>query len=105
MTIFVLWIHGRGRFRETPGDVLVADALRRDDESDEYWTIVHELQRRGDRQTFELALKLATSANDAEKELGLNVLAQIGYSEGRPFSKSLCPSFSWRRSTPSPLSR
>lgn len=76
---------------DTPSEVLVADALGRDHESDEYWSAVHELQRRGDRHTFELAAQLATSADEAKVVLGLDVLAQLGFAEGRPFLEESLP--------------
>lgn len=76
---------------ETPREVLVAHALRHDHESKEFWSAVHELQRRGDRETFELAAHLARSADDASSVLGLNILAQLGFSEGRPFLEESLP--------------
>jgi HEAT repeats len=82
--------------RSTLGtDELVARALALDDddenEDEEYWAIVLELQRRGDRETFAAARALCLDASDDARCLGVAVLAQLGSAEGRPFLEESLP--------------
>jgi HEAT repeats len=82
--------------RSTLGtDELVALALALDDddenEDEAYWAIVLELQRRGDRGTFEAARALCLDASDDARCLGVAVLAQLGFAEGRPFLEESLP--------------
>ena len=65
--------------REVPARQLFAAALAEDSESDERWRIVTELQRRGDREPFDIAIELTGSANAEERELGVAVLGQLGF--------------------------
>ena len=45
-------------------DDLIDVALAEDPDSDEYWRIIHELHRRGDRRTFEFARDLSLRADE-----------------------------------------
>jgi HEAT repeat protein len=76
-------------------DELVARALALDiedeNEDEEYWAIVLELQRRGDRTTFETARTLCLDRSDDARCLGVAVLAQLGLAEGRPFLEQSLP--------------
>jgi len=60
-------------------------ALTSDDESDAYWDSVRELQKRGTRAVFDMAAQLCASEDSRSRSVGLDVLAQLGYEEGRPF--------------------
>lgn len=64
-----------------------------DDENDDdaYWAIVSELQRRGDRETFEVARALCLADSDDARCLGVAVLSQLGSSKGRPFLEESLP--------------
>jgi HEAT repeat protein len=53
--------------------------------------IVAEVHRRTDRPAFEAALALACSDHRAERVLGLDVLAQIGYPQNRPWAGETLP--------------
>jgi HEAT repeat protein len=74
---------------------LVARALTLDTDDerddDEYWAIVSELQRRGDRETFERARALCADVSDDARCLGLAVLAQLGSAQGAPFLEESLP--------------
>jgi HEAT repeat protein len=59
--------------------IAAARGLAADDDSDERWGIVRELQRRGDTETFEAALLLTQGPVGSERALGADVLAQFGY--------------------------
>jgi HEAT repeat protein len=76
-------------------DELVARALALDDdneqEDEEYWQIVLELQQRGDRETFEAARALCLAEPDDARCLGAAVLAQLGARDGRPFLEESLP--------------
>lgn len=74
--------------RGIPARQLLAAALAEDPESDERWRLVTEVQRRGDRESFDIAMELAGSANAEERELGVDVLGQLGFRDeeaDRPF--------------------
>ncbi|MEZ5231805.1 MAG: HEAT repeat domain-containing protein [Acidimicrobiales bacterium] len=62
-----------------------AEVLSPDDQVDEYWAIVHELQRRGTRACFDWALGLVEATDGGRRRLGCDVLAQLGYEDGHPF--------------------
>lgn len=62
-----------------PELIAAARGLAADDDSDERWGMVRELQRRGDGETFEAALLLTQSAVASERALGADVFAQFGY--------------------------
>jgi HEAT repeat protein len=53
--------------------------------------IIRELHRRTDRATFDAVCALARSADVLERVVALDVLAQIGYSAGRPFLEETLP--------------
>ena len=76
-------------------DELVERALVLDDEDehddDAYWAIVSELQRRGDRETFEAARRLCLEDSDDARCLGVAVLSQLGAPAGRPFLEESLP--------------
>jgi HEAT repeat protein len=80
---------------ELATDELVERALVLDDEDehddDAYWAIVSELQRRGGRETFEAARALCLDDADDARCLGVAVLSQLGYPEGRPFLEESLP--------------
>jgi hypothetical protein len=62
-----------------------------DFEDDGRWAIIRELHRRTDRAAFDAACALAGSADLLERIVALDVLAQIGYSAGRPFLEQTLP--------------
>jgi HEAT repeat protein len=76
-------------------DELVARALVLDDDDeaqdDEYWTIVAELQRRGDGDTFEAARELCEEQSDKARCLAAAVLGQLGREQGTPFLEQSLP--------------
>jgi HEAT repeat protein len=74
----------------------VAELIKRalavgDTEDDRYWDVVRELQRRGDIPAFEAASALCAAPTPASRELGLDVLAQLGYTIGRPYLEETLP--------------
>jgi HEAT repeats len=80
---------------EVGTDELVARALELDDDDEEqddvYWAIVLELQRRGDRDTFEFARALCLRESDDARCLGVAVLAKLGAEDGLPFLDESLP--------------
>jgi HEAT repeat protein len=75
-------------------DELVAAALALDegaDDDEHYWVLVAELQRRGDRETFAAARELCGEESEAARVLGVTVLGQLGYVDGRPFAEESVP--------------
>jgi HEAT repeat protein len=62
-----------------------------DFEDDGRWAIISELHRRTDRTAFDAVCALAGSADLPERIVALDVLAQIGYSAGRPFLEETLP--------------
>ena len=70
---------------------LIMKAVALDDEDDDYWTIVNELQKRGDPAVLEAMIEMCGSTSEACQRLGLNVLAQLGYESGRPFLEESLP--------------
>jgi hypothetical protein len=79
-----------GREHEDLG-VLLERAVAMDYEADERWEIVTEVHRRADRPAFDAARALACSDDGAERMLGLDILAQIGYPANRPFARETLP--------------
>lgn len=72
-------------------DELVALALGiGDNDSDERWDPVRRLQRRGDRETFDVAARLCRSDDPAERTLGVDILGQLGAGE-LPFLEETLP--------------
>jgi HEAT repeat protein len=65
------------RFEE-PVRRALADAAS---EGDTYWKVVTDLQRTGGSAAFAMASTLCTSAIAAERELGVNILAQLDYEQ------------------------
>jgi HEAT repeat protein len=78
-----------------PADDLITRALALDgddeNDDDEYWAIVLELQRRGDRETFAAARALCLQESDDARCLGVSVLARLGSEEDRPFLEETLP--------------
>jgi HEAT repeat protein len=66
-------------------------ALIADLEDDGRWAIIRALHRRTDRPAFDTACELTGSADRLERIAALDVLAQIGYSAGRPFLDETLP--------------
>ena len=62
-----------------------------DFEDDARWAIIRELHCRTDRTAFDAVCALARSADIRERIVVLDVLAQIGYSAGRPFLEETLP--------------
>jgi HEAT repeat protein len=72
--------------------VSAALALAEGAEADEhYWVLVGELQGRGDRETFEAARELCSQESEDARILGVTILGQLGYGEGRPFADESLP--------------
>jgi HEAT repeat protein len=66
-------------------------ALTSDDESEAYWDSVRELQKRGTRAVFDMAAQLCAGDEPRSRSVGLDVLAQLGYENGRPFLAESLP--------------
>ena len=66
-------------------DRLIAIALASDDEDDAYWDSVRELRKRGTREVFQRAAELCSAPDARSRELGLDILAQLGSDAERPF--------------------
>jgi HEAT repeat protein len=62
-----------------------------DFEDDDRWVIIRDVHRRTDRTTFDAVCELAGSASTGQRIVALDVLAQIGYSAGRPFLEDTLP--------------
>jgi HEAT repeat protein len=75
--------------QEDPRELL-RRALATED-TEERHAIVVGLQGRTDRATFDAACALTRSPGPRERELGLDVLGQIGYLAGRPFLEDTLP--------------
>jgi len=72
-------------------DLLRGAAAIQDRESDERWAIIRVLHNRTDPRTLDAARVLARSRDLQEQLLGLDILAQFGYSAGRPFLDETLP--------------
>jgi len=66
-------------------DRLIAIALSADDEDDTYWDSVRELRKRGTHDVFQRAAELCSAPDARSRELGLDLLAQLGSEAERPF--------------------
>ncbi|MFI8462012.1 HEAT repeat domain-containing protein [Kitasatospora sp. NPDC085464] len=62
-----------------------------DPDGQDYWQVVSDFHRRADRSAFEAACVTARSEDLREREVGLNVLGQLGYGAGRPFLEETLP--------------
>jgi HEAT repeat protein len=71
--------------------LLLARAAVMDREAAERRDIVAEIHRRPDRLAFEAARALACSDHRADRVLGLDILAQIGYAQNRPWARETLP--------------
>jgi HEAT repeat protein len=58
----------------------------RDDPPDPHWDTIRLLHGRGTREVFDAATRLLTSDCPVERELGVNIHAQIGYRDDKPFA-------------------
>lgn len=72
----------------SPAFVLVAGL---EPDSDAYWEAVTDLQRRGDRATFEAAVHAVTSSDVRCRVAGIDVLGQLGVKDGHPFLDETLP--------------
>jgi HEAT repeat protein len=63
-------------------DELFRRTLEGDYEDDLPWAAVHELRHRGSREVFDIAKKWCFSADPLRRARGLDVIAQLGRSEG-----------------------
>jgi HEAT repeat protein len=63
-----------------PAAELISLALAAPEESEERWHHIRRLQRRGDRPTFDAASALCQSVDAERRELGVDILAQLGTS-------------------------
>jgi HEAT repeat protein len=70
---------------------LVQIALNSDYESDAYCDAVRELQKRGTREVFEISSELCDGEEMNARRVGLDVLGQLGYEQGRPFLAESLP--------------
>jgi HEAT repeat protein len=84
---------GRQTMKPSPSSNqdLAQIALTSDDESGAYWDPVRELQKRGTRAVFDMAAQLCAGEEPRSRSVGLDVLAQLGYKNGRPFLAESLP--------------
>ena len=81
-----------GDLRAAPSAVVASAASRIGGPPEaERRALVRELQARGDHETFDVAVDLARSGDPQEVELGLEVIGQLGYREGRPWLEESLP--------------
>lgn len=72
-----------------PTDELISFALSHsptDEDDDPYWEAVRALHKRGTRDVFDAATRLLASGCPAERALGANIHAQLGYKQEKPFA-------------------
>ncbi|WP_449064241.1 HEAT repeat domain-containing protein [Planomonospora algeriensis] len=78
-----------------PFDELVERALPYrdvDEEAETWWTVAGSLQKRGDRGTFDDAVRLCVSEDPRRRELAVDVLSQYGFTEdAKPFLEESLP--------------
>ncbi len=55
-------------------------------EDDRYWEAVRELHRRGEAVIFDAATRWCASPERTLRQLGADVLAQLGFGDGHPFA-------------------
>ena len=70
-------------------DQLISFALShppRDGFPDPHWDVIALLHKRGTREIFDAATRLLRSRNQSERELGVNIHAQLGYDRNKPFA-------------------
>ena len=70
---------------------LVGTALGLNGEEHEYWHAVAELQRRRTPDVMAVATSLTASPDARSRQLGLDIMGQLGYEEGRPFLEQVLP--------------
>lgn len=74
---------------DAPTDDLIAFALSHPPTGgweDAYWDVVALLHKRGTRDIFDAATRLLASPCPIERELGVDLHAQLGYEQGKPFA-------------------
>ncbi|MGC5015598.1 ankyrin repeat domain-containing protein [Streptosporangium sp. DT93] len=63
-----------------------------DEEAETWWTVASSLSRRGDRDTFEAAVRLCASEDPRKREFAVDVLAEFGFAEGeKPYLEEALP--------------
>ncbi len=70
-------------------DELISFALSHsptDEDGDPHWEVIRILHGRGTREVFDTATRLLTSACPMERALGVNIHAQLGYKQDKPFA-------------------
>ncbi|GIH90758.1 ankyrin repeat domain-containing protein [Planobispora siamensis] len=79
----------------TPFEEMVERALPYrdlDEEAETWWAVAGALSRRGDRGTFEDAVRLCASDDPRKREFAVDVLAQFGFTEDdKPFVEESLP--------------
>jgi len=60
-------------------------------EKDRCWDYISALRRRGTADIFEYASRWCKSKNPTERELGANILAQLGFASDHPFKEKSLP--------------
>jgi HEAT repeat protein len=70
---------------------LVQLALNAANEAGAYWDAVRELQKRGTREVFEISSELCGRREPHARQIGLDVLGQLGFERGRPFLTESLP--------------
>jgi HEAT repeat protein len=70
---------------------LVQFARNAVNEAEAYWDAVGELQKRGTREVFEILSELCGRREPDARQIGLDVLGQLGYERGRPFLTESLP--------------
>ncbi|MBG0830865.1 ankyrin repeat domain-containing protein [Planomonospora sp. ID67723] len=63
-----------------------------DEEAETWWTVAGSLQQRGDRETFEAAIRACAAEDPRRREFAVDVLSQFGFTEGgKPFLEESLP--------------
>ncbi|VTS00193.1 heat repeat-containing protein : HEAT repeat-containing protein OS=Singulisphaera acidiphila (strain ATCC BAA-1392 / DSM 18658 / VKM B-2454 / MOB10) GN=Sinac_4359 PE=4 SV=1: HEAT_2 [Gemmata massiliana] len=57
-----------------------------DEDNDPHYDVIHVLRERGTREVFDAATRLLASACPMERALGVNIHAQLGYKQDKPFA-------------------
>jgi HEAT repeats len=70
---------------------LVPDVETDDVDDHQYWTIVHEMHRRGTQLIFDEAAQMIRSDDPCARRVACDVLGQLGYDHGRPFDAETLP--------------
>jgi HEAT repeat protein len=81
-----------------PTDELISFALSHppgDEPDDPYWEAVVALHERGTREVFDAATRLLTSPCPTERVLGVDIHAQLGYRQDKPFAAESVKLLTW----------